>query len=179
MTQNSNNKGNSDGNRKLLVILQPLVLIVVVSIFFTLFRDSFVTAKVVHLLALISWFAGLFYLPRLFVYHAMTDEEPVDQNLRIMEHKLFHYIMTPAMILTLLAGFWIVDLWNWVLPAWLHLKLALVLLLLIYHYQCWRYLITFKHGKNEKSHTYYRFFNEIPTLLLIGIVILVVAKPMS
>ncbi|MBC8519352.1 MAG: protoporphyrinogen oxidase HemJ [Gammaproteobacteria bacterium] len=164
-------------NRAFLRIVQPIILAVVVGIFYLLFRDSFATAKVIHLLALISWFAGLFYLPRLFVYHAMTDEDAVDQNLKIMEHKLFYYIMTPAMVLTLLAGFWMVELWQWTMPGWLHSKLGLVLLLVIYHYQCWRYLNMFKSGNNQKSHTYYRIFNEIPTLLLIGIVVLVVVKP--
>lgn len=164
-------------DNKFLKIAQPIVLAIVVGTFYLLFRESFATAKIIHLLALISWFAGLFYLPRLFVYHAMADDKAVDENLKIMEHKLFYYIMTPAMILTLLAGFWMVDLWNWVLPAWLHAKLGLVLLLVIYHYQCWRYLNRFKSGDNQKSHTYYRIFNEVPTLLLIGIVILVVVKP--
>jgi len=164
-------------NKAALKIAQPIILAVVIGSLFLFFRESFATAKVIHLLALISWFAGLFYLPRLFVYHAMTDEDAVDQNLKIMEHKLFYYIMTPAMVLTILAGFWMVDLWQWVIPGWLHIKLGLVLLLVIYHYQCWNHLNIFKRGDNQKSHTYYRFFNEIPTLILIGVIVLVVVKP--
>ncbi len=164
-------------NRTLLKIAQPVFLASLIGLIFLLFRESFATAKIIHLLALISWFAGLFYLPRLFVYHAMTDEQSVDENLKVMEYKLFYYIMTPAMILTLLTGIWMVELWRWSMPGWLHLKLALVLLLLIYHYQCWRHLNLFSRNNNCNSHTYYRLFNEIPTLLLIGIVILVVAKP--
>ncbi len=165
-------------NRTLLKIAQPTILAIVVGTLFIYFRESFLSAKVIHLLGLISWFAGLFYLPRLFVYHAMNESSDTDETLKIMEQKLFRYIMTPAAILTLATGVWMVDLWQWTFPEWLMLKLMLVVLLLIYHYQCWRYLIIFREGENRKSHTFYRFFNEIPTLLLIGIVILVVVKPL-
>lgn len=164
-------------NRSLLKIAQPIVLAIVIGTLFISLRESFLSAKVIHLLALISWFAGLFYLPRLFVYHAMADEERVMETLVVMEQKLFQYIMTPAAVLTLATGVWMVDLWQWVFPDWLVLKLMLVVVLLVYHYQCWRYLVIFRRGENRKSHTFYRFFNEIPTLLLIGIVILVVVKP--
>ena len=164
-------------NRSLLRALQPIVLLIVVGTFYTLFQESFITAKVIHLLALISWFAGLFYLPRLFVYHASNKDAATDETFKVMEHKLFHYIMTPAMILTLLAGVWMVDLWQWTIPLWLWAKLGLVLLLLVFHYSCWRYLLIFRRNENQRPHTFYRLFNEIPTLLLIGIVILVVAKP--
>ena len=165
-------------NRTFLKILQPLVLLLVVGTFFTIYRESYVSAKVIHILALISWFAGLFYLPRLFVYHAMNESAEVSETLKVMEHKLFHYIMTPAALLTLLAGVWIIDLWQWTIPPWLLLKIALVLLLLLFHYACWKFLLSFKRDKNERPHTFYRFFNEIPSLLLIAIVILVVAKPL-
>jgi putative membrane protein len=164
-------------NRTLLRLLQPLLLLTVVTLFYTQFRESFVTAKIIHLLALISWFAGLFYLPRLFVYHATNEDAATDETFKVMEHKLFYYIMTPAAVVTLLAGLWILDIWQWLLPLWLHIKLSLVLLLLIFHYYCWRYLLLFKRGENSQPHTFYRLFNEIPTLLLIGIVILVVTKP--
>jgi putative membrane protein len=169
-------------NNKLLKILQPTILLVVVSGFFILQRESFNSAKIIHLLALISWFAGLFYLPRLFVYHAMSERKSTPEpaliaTLKVMEHKLFYYIMTPAMVLTIVAGFWMVDLWQWTFPVWLHIKLTAVALLLIYHYQCWRVVNRFKENTNNKSHIYYRYFNEIPTVLLIAIVILVVVKP--
>ncbi|MBT3308054.1 MAG: protoporphyrinogen oxidase HemJ [Gammaproteobacteria bacterium] len=164
-------------NRNFLRILQPVVLLLVVGTFYIQFSESYVTAKVIHLLALISWFAGLFYLPRLFVYHAANEDAATDETFKVMEHKLFHYIMTPAALLTLLAGVWIVDLWQWTIPPWLHMKLGLVALLLVFHYYCWHYLKVFKQGENTRPHTFYRFFNEIPTLLLIAIVILVVAKP--
>ncbi len=166
-------------NRNFLKILQPIVLLLVVGTFYIQLQESFITAKVIHLLALISWFAGLFYLPRLYVYHAMTESAEVDETLKVMEYKLFYYIMTPAMVLTLLAGLWMVDLWHWAMPLWLHIKLTLVVGLLVFHYYCWKYMKVFSHGENERSHTFYRLFNEIPTLLLIAIVILVVAKPFT
>ena len=165
-------------NRNLLRLLQPVVLLLVVFLFYSQFSENFATAKIIHLLALISWFAGLFYLPRLFVYHASNEDAATDETFKVMEHKLFHYIMTPAALLTLLAGIWMIDLWQWTIPIWLHIKLGLVLLLLLFHYYCWHYLKIFKRGENEKPHTFYRLFNEIPTLLLIAIVILVVAKPL-
>ncbi len=158
-------------------ILQPLLLLSIVALFYLLWRESFITAKVIHLLALISWFAGLFYLPRLFVYHAMATEPTVDETLKTMEYKLFHYIMNPAAALTLLAGVWMIDLWQWRIPPWLQLKLVLVALLLYYHWLCLGHLRRFQQGDNPHNHRYFRFFNEAPTLLLIAIVILVVAKP--
>lgn len=164
-------------NHNLLRILQPLVLLTLVGLFYSQFSESFATAKIIHLLALISWFAGLFYLPRLFVYHAANEDASTDETFKVMEHKLLYYIMTPAALLTLLAGLWMVDLWQWTMPLWLHIKLGMVLLLLLFHYYCWHYLQIFKRGENRHTHTFYRFFNEIPTLLLIAIVILVVAKP--
>ncbi len=164
--------------QKLLRILQPLLLLAILGLFYQQFSTSYTTAKTIHLLALISWFAGLFYLPRLFVYHAANEDAATDETFKVMEHKLFHYIMTPAALITVLAGLWILDLWQWQVPVWLHIKLTLVVLLLIFHYFCWRYLLQFKQGRNDHPHTFYRFFNEIPTLLLIAIVYLVVAKPL-
>ncbi len=164
-------------NRSHLRIIQPLVLLLIVGLFYMQFQHSFVTAKVIHLLALISWFAGLFYLPRIYVYHAMNESSDVNETFKVMEYKLFYYIMNPAMVLTLLTGVWMIDLWQWTLPLWLILKLTLVLLLLFFHYYCYHFLQRFRLGENEKDHKFYRFFNEIPTLILIAIVTLVVAKP--
>ncbi len=174
-------------NRTFLKILQPIVLLVVMMVFFFSFREDFATAKIVHLLALISWFAGLFYLPRLFVYHAMSDEKRIQQKkmdeiavhetLKIMEYKLFYYIMTPAAVVTLLTGFWIIDLWQWQIMDWLWFKLALIGLLVIYHIYCWWCMKLFAADRNPYSHVFYRVFNELPTLLLIAVVILVVLKP--
>ena len=158
-------------------VAQPLVLLSVVGLFYFNFREHFGVAKIIHLLALISWFAGLFYLPRLFVYHAMATESAVKETFKVMEYKLFHYIMQPAACLTIAAGFWMLHLWNWALPQWMHWKLGLVVLLLVYHGICWRMIGTFKRDNNQRGHVFYRWFNEVPTVILIVIVILVVLKP--
>ena len=144
---------------------------------FSMWRHSFNAAKVIHILAVISWFAGLFYLPRLFVYHAMATERSVTDTLKVMEHKLFTYIMQPAMVITIGAGVWMLWLWHWVMPPWLHWKLALVDVLLFYHGLCHQHLKRFASDQNTRSHVYFRWFNEVPTLILIVVVILVVVKP--
>ena len=158
-------------------LLQPLALIGITAAVFFYWRENFNVAKVIHLLAVISWFAGLFYLPRLFVYHAMATERSVTDTLKVMEYKLFSYIMQPAMFVTIGAGIWMVWLWGWIIPVWLHWKLALVVLLLVYHVLCHRHLKRFAADKNPHSHVYFRWFNEVPTVILIAVVILVVVKP--
>lgn len=164
-------------NKNWARIAQPLVLLGIAAWVFISFSQNFAVAKIVHLLALISWFAGLFYLPRLFVYHAMATEQAVRETFKVMEYKLFHYIMQPAAFLTVGAGFWMLHLWNWALPKWMHWKLTLVVILLIYHGFCWQMIRTFKTDQNRRGHVFYRWFNEVPTVLLIAIVILVVLKP--
>lgn len=137
--------------------------------------------KSLHIIFMVTWFAGLFYLPRLYVYHAMcklddaTDASTI-ARFKIMERKLFWGIMTPGAILTILFGMWL-WLGYGFSGGWLHIKLKLVLLLIIYHVYCGKLLYDFKHDKNTHSHIYYRWFNEIPVILLIAIVILVVVKP--
>lgn len=131
---------------------------------------------------MVTWFAGLFYLPRLYVYHAMCNlDDPADANsiarFKIMERKLFWGIMTPGAILTILFGIWL-WLGYGFSGFWLHIKLKLVLLLIIYHIYCGKLLYDFMHDKNKHGHVYYRWFNEIPVILLIAIVILVVLKPL-
>lgn len=131
---------------------------------------------------MVTWFAGLFYLPRLYVYHAMCNlDDPADANsiarFKIMERKLFWGIMTPGAILTILFGIWL-WLGYGFSGFWLHIKLKLVLLLIVYHVYCGKLLYDFKHDKNKHGHVYYRWFNEIPVILLIAIVILVVLKPL-
>ena len=134
------------------------------------------TLKSLHLIFVISWFAGLFYLPRLFVYHASTEDRLGIERFKVMEHKLFNYIMTPAMILALGAGTWLWLGFGFE-GGWLHLKLLLVVLLVIYHFFCYRFMILFAEELNPHSERFYRIFNEAPTLLLAGIVFLVVFKP--
>jgi putative membrane protein len=136
--------------------------------------------KALHLIGMVAWFAGLFYLPRLFVYHAMSDDPISHERFKIMERKLFFGIMTPAMIFTFVFGIWLLIAGDWAIygqSGWLHTKLALLAGLLIYHYYCWVWLIKFRDNKNSKTHIYYRWINEIPVFFLVGIIILAVVKP--
>jgi putative membrane protein len=129
---------------------------------------------------MVTWFAGLFYLPRLYVYHAMSTDEISNERFKVMERKLFFGIMTPGMIATLLFGFWMLIVYDWTVYAragWLHAKLLLLLLTLIYHYFCWIWLRDFKQDLNLRSHVFYRWMNEVPVLFLVGIIILAVVKP--
>lgn len=132
-------------------------------------------AKAFHIIFVTSWFAGLFYLPRLFVNHAMVEDVATIERLKLMEHKLYRF-MTPLAVLAL--GF---GLWLWLgygfAGGWLHAKLALVALLIGYHWHCGKLVTDFKHDRNTRSHVYYRWFNEVPVLLLTAVVILVVVKP--
>lgn len=132
--------------------------------------------KTFHIVFVVTWFAGLFYLPRLFVYHAQTEDEISNQRFKVMERKLYFGIATPSALLALGTG-----LWLWLgfgfSGMWLMYKLMLVLILVIYHLWCWRYLVSFKHDRNVRSHVYFRLFNELPVVLLIAVVALVVLKP--
>ena len=133
-----------------------------------------------HIIAVVSWFAGLFYLPRLFVYHAMTNEKVLINQFKVMERKLYLYIMSPAMVITLITGFILMGDYLSLHPQnhiWLNIKFILVFFLILYHVICGYYLAIFKSDLNTLSHKFYRYFNEIPTVLLILIVILAVVKP--
>ncbi|OGT31956.1 MAG: TIGR00701 family protein [Gammaproteobacteria bacterium RIFCSPHIGHO2_12_FULL_35_23] len=132
-----------------------------------------------HIIAVVCWFAGLFYLPRLFVYHVQTDNQLLNDQFKIMEHRLYYYIMMPAAIMTLLFGLslWLPHYTFYSHQMWLHLKLILVLFLYTYHFYLGYLLQQFKSNHNQHSENFYRWLNEIPTLLLIIIVILVVVKP--
>ena len=127
-----------------------------------------------HVIFVIAWFAGLLY-----VYHTQTQDKIGLERFKVMEHKLFFYIMTPAGILATVFGDWYMfSKWTFsTIPLWLHSKLALVAVLWLFHIVCGKYLIDFKHDRNKKSEKFFRFFNEIPTILLIGIVLLVTLKP--
>ena len=133
-------------------------------------------AKAIHILFVIAWFAGLFYLPRLFVYHATTSDAAGDQRFRQMELRLF-LMMTIGGVGSLASGAWLALNWWRPFPPWLHAKLALVFVLLLFHAQCWRHIQAFAAGRNARSAAYFRAFNEVPTLVLIGVVLLVVLKP--
>lgn len=132
--------------------------------------------KSFHVIFVVTWFAGLFYLPRLFVYHALSKDQISIERFKVMERKLFYGIMTPSAVLTIITG---IGLWQGFgfSGSWLNLKLACVALLIGYHIYCGKLLRDFKYDRNIYSHIYYRWFNEIPAAILIIIVILVVVKP--
>ena len=132
--------------------------------------------KSFHIIFVVTWFAGLFYLPRLFVYHAMTADEAGQNRFKTMERKLFMGIMTPSAILALAFGVWL-WLGYGFSGGWLHAKLFFVLVLIVYHLWCGKILLDFKHDKNTKTHTWYRWFNELPVVILLVSTILVVVKP--
>ena len=134
--------------------------------------------KAFHIMAVITWFAGLFYLPRLFVYHAQAEDEISRERFKIMERKLLRGIMNPSMIVTLLLGGWMLYLNpGWLSQGWMHAKLSLVVALVVYHFSCAVLLKQFAEDRNTRSHVFYRWFNEAPVLVLVGAVILVVVKP--
>ncbi len=136
--------------------------------------------KALHLIFMVTWFAGLFYLPRLFVYHAMADDDTSIERFKVMERKLFYGITTPGGLLTLLFGLLLLSangLSAYSGQYWLHLKFFILLLLVIYHAYCWKLLKEFKNNNNHRSHIWYRWFNEIPVLFLVIIVILAVVRP--
>ncbi len=136
--------------------------------------------KALHLMFMVTWFAGLFYLPRLFVYHAMSEDEISNERFKIMERKLFFGIMTPGMILTLVFGIWMLADYAWALygsAGWLHAKMLIIVLMVVYHVLCGRWLFAFKHNANRHGHVYYRWMNEVPVLFLAIVVWLAVLKP--
>ena len=132
--------------------------------------------KSLHIIFMVTWFAGLFYLPRLFVYHSMSEDKISIERFKIMERKLFYGIMTPGALLTIITGFWLWAGWGFY-GGWLHAKVFLVLLLVGYHIWCWNILKTLREDRNKRSHIWYRWFNEIPVVFLILIVFLVVVNP--
>ena len=141
--------------------------------------NSYLLFKSLHLIAVISWMAGLLYLPRIFVYHSENSNEIITTVFKTMERKLFYYIMTPAMILSWFFGLVLLHEigFNQLANLWLQLKLLLVILMTIYHFYLFHLLNKFKLNQNEKTSKFYRFINEIPTLLLILIIFIVVFKP--
>ena len=132
--------------------------------------------KALHISFMVTWFAALFYLPRLFVYHAMSDDAVSLERFKIMERKLFFGIMTPGALFTIVFGVWL-WLGYGFSGGWLHAKLALVAVLLAYHVYCGKLLIDFKHDRNRHGHVFYRWLNEFPVVILFAVVILVVVKP--
>ncbi|WP_111415127.1 protoporphyrinogen oxidase HemJ [Billgrantia lactosivorans] len=137
--------------------------------------------KALHIVAVVTWFAALFYLPRLYVYHAMArdkgEQQAIDHFL-VMERKLYRGIMTPSMIAVIGLGIWLLYLMpQWLGMGWMHAKLLLVLLLVVYHHVCLVYLKQFAAGRCQRSHGFFRAFNELPVIALLGVVLLAVLKP--
>ena len=141
--------------------------------------NSYLLFKSLHLIAIVSWMAGLLYLPRIFVYHSENTNEIVMSVFKTMERKLYFYIMTPAMILSWLFGLLLISEIGFeeLGSLWLQLKLVSVIFLTIYHFYLGKLLIKFKNDQNQKSSKFYRYINEIPTLLLILIIFIVIFKP--
>ncbi len=138
-----------------------------------------VWVKAFHIIFMVAWFAGLFYLPRLFVNHAMAEEDAVKARLAQMESKLYRFI-GPWMVLTIVFGAWLLIDYAWAAYAhmlWLHLKLALVAVLVAYHFYCGKLVRDFAQNRNRRSHVWYRWFNEFPVLILFAVVILAIVKP--
>lgn len=136
---------------------------------------GYLWCKALHIIFMVTWFAGLFYLPRLFVYHANTQDAAGHARFVIMERKLFA-IMTLGAGLTVFFGLGLISMMG-MQGAWLHAKLSCVALLLAYHGYCYKIMQDFCAQRNQRSHVWFRWFNEIPALLLMAIVILVVVKP--
>ena len=132
--------------------------------------------KALHVVFMVTWFAGLFYLPRLFVYHELAADTPSLERFKIMERKLYYGIMMPGAVLTIAFGAWLWLGYGYS-GGWLHAKLALVALLIAYHVYCGVLMLDFKHARNRHGHVFYRWLNEVPVLILIVIVILTVVKP--
>lgn len=132
--------------------------------------------KSLHVIFLITWFAGLFYLPRLFVYHAQASDDISLERFKLMERKLFYGIMTPGGVLTVIFGLWL-WLGYGITGTWLSVKLVLVLGLIAFHVYCGKLLLDFKHGRNRHGHVFYRWLNEFPVLILVPVVILAIVKP--
>ncbi|MBS0545523.1 MAG: CopD family protein [Proteobacteria bacterium] len=131
--------------------------------------------KSLHIIFVVSWFAGLFYLPRIFVNHAMVTDAATVERLGMMERKLYRFV-TPIGILAVVLGLWLWFGYGFA-GGWLHAKTALVVLLIAYHLYCGKLMRDFAAGRNTKSHVWFRVFNEIPVLVLFVVVFLVVLKP--
>ncbi len=141
---------------------------------------SYLLLKALHLIFMVTWFAGLFYLPRLFVYHALSEDGISRERFKLMERKLYWGITTPGGVLTLVFGGWMLAAGGWSAYSgmgWLHAKLTLLAALVAYHVWCGKLLADFRHERNTRSHVWLRWFNEAPVLALVAIVLLAVLKP--
>lgn len=136
--------------------------------------------KAFHVISVITWFAALFYLPRLFVYHALSKDKISIERFKIMQRKLYFGIMMPSFVIASILGLWMLQDYAWQAFSgqyWLLIKLVLVVVLIIYHFYCGYLVGVFRADKNTHSHLFYRWFNEFPVLILVAVVILAVVKP--
>lgn len=136
--------------------------------------------KAWHLIFMVTWFAGLFYLPRLFVYHVMSEDQASIDRFKIMERKLYYGIMTPGAVLTTVLGIWMLVDYAWAAYGqfiWLQMKLVLIGLLWIYHLYCGSLYKALLKDTNRHSHVWFRWFNEIPVFFMVAIILLAVIKP--
>ena len=141
--------------------------------------STYLILKALHLVGVVTWFAGIFYLPRLFVYHSTADDQISKDRFVVMETKLYRLIMNPSMIVTLVLGIWMLTL-NWAgysSQTWIWIKIALVVALIGYHHYCLGIIKAFAKGEVRNSEKFFRIFNEIPVVILISIVFLAVLKP--
>ncbi|AGM41634.1 hypothetical protein SPISAL_07700 [Spiribacter salinus M19-40] len=139
---------------------------------------TYLWVKSFHIISMVTWFAALFYLPRLFVYHAMAEDEPSRERFKVMERKLYRGIMNPSAVVTIALGVALIVLQPvWLEQGWLHVKIALVAALVGYHLYCGRLLRAFTSDRNTHGHVWYRWFNELPVIVLIATVVLVELKP--
>jgi len=136
--------------------------------------------KAAHIIFMVTWFAGLFYLPRLFVYHSSCEEQSGKERFKIMEYKLYYYITTPGAVLTIIFGFWLIGIWGIDIlfqQLWLQVKLFFVVILIVFHVYCGSLLKHFAKDDNQHSEKFYRLINEIPVIPLIVIIIMAVVRP--
>ena len=165
---------NQSSKTKIKLTLFWLVVIAVL-----MYLYDYHLTKVIHIIAFISWFAGLFYLPRLMVYHVESDHSDTKATFNIMAYKLFYYIMQPALKLTVIAGLTLVSMnmdYFLTIGYWFHIKITLVVFLIGYHFYLNRLRQGLLVGKNVKTSKFYRIINEIPTVILIGIIVSIVYK---
>lgn len=133
--------------------------------------------KALHIFFVVAWFAGLFYLPRLFLYHVNLGEAGGSERFKIMERRLFAMMTIGAVFTTVFGVAIVIVVPSYLSAGWLHAKLALVVALIAYHIGCYRLLIAFRENRNTRSENWYRAFNEVPTVILLAVVFLVVLKP--
>ena len=140
--------------------------------------EHYLWIKAFHIVAVVCWMAAIFYLPRLFVYHAAAEDKVGRERFKVMERKLYRGIATPSMVASVILGILLLmAIPSYMSQGWMHAKLTMVALLLAYHGGCYYFLKQFQRDNCDRSHVFFRWFNEAPVLLLIGIVVMVVVKP--